>query len=74
MHVNPIHSRPFSPSGRENYDRIFRKSPLERMEKHVAKLEEMGRDLREAYQEKKINQARELYHEMARQKHIDESA
>lgn len=24
-HVNPIKSRPLSPQGRENYDRIFRK-------------------------------------------------
>lgn len=24
----PIHSRPLSPKGRENYDHIFRKTPL----------------------------------------------
>lgn len=24
----PIHSRPLSPKGRENYDHIFRKAPL----------------------------------------------
>lgn len=29
MHINPIKSRPLSPEGRENYDRIFRKNKTE---------------------------------------------
>lgn len=65
-HINPIKSRPLSPRGRENYDRIFRKHEI--TGSHPA---EDGP--RQAWEDKRRDQARELHHELA-QKHIDQSA
>ena len=66
MHVNPIKSRPLSPEGRENYDRIFRKG--------VVDLPPTLEEAIEEFRDKQHEKARELHHEMARQKHLDESA
>ena len=67
MHVNPIKSKPLSLEGRENYDRIFRKKPVERfydtLDAHL-----------DAIRDKQMERAREAEYEMTRQKHIDESA
>lgn len=72
-HINPIKSRLLSPEGRDNYDRIFRKSPETRLNEHLAELEEMGRELGVEWKERQAAKAREIYHEL-RQKHQDESA
>ena len=81
MHINPIKSRPLSPEGRENYDRIFRKKitidELVVTPEYLAAAEQTAKELGldKPLSRERFEQARRAFdHRELTRKHIDESA